>query len=276
MASGLSALPFSRQLLQAQPTERREQRYLLAVKYPMIQGNAPVLDKLKMLSDIGFDGVEARSRDAMDWIALRKASEQTGIRVHGVVNSSNPDIVSAIKLSQDLGGSSVLVVAGRVNRENRYDKVYAETSAIIRQAVPLAEKTGIRILVENVWNNFLLSPLEMARYVDQFESPAVGVYFDVGNVVRFGWPAHWIQILKHRIGKLDIKEYSREKQLNEGLWKGFDVEIGDGDSDWPEVRKALDEIGFRGWATAEVKGGDQARLAEIYARMQRVLNSPVD
>ena len=123
-----------------------------------------------------------------------------------------------------------------------------------------------------MWNGFLLSPLEMARYIDEFDSDHVGAYFDVGNVVWFGWPAHWIRILGKRIGKLDIKEYSRKKQNDEGLWKGFDVKIGDADCDWPEVRQALAEIGFSGWATAEVGGGGRERMQDIAERMDRVLD----
>ena len=242
-----------------------------AVKFHMIQGNLSILDKFKLVRDLGFDGVEPRTRDKLDQRQLAKASEATGLRIHGVINSSNPDIATAVKMSKSLGGDSVLVVAGRVNKDSPYDRVYRETQQIIRRAIPVAEKHQIRILVENVWNNFLLSPLEMARYLDEFQSPWVGAYFDVGNVVRFGWPDQWIRILGKRIGKLDIKEYSRAKQRNEGLWKGFDVEIGEGDCDWPAVRKALDEIGFRGWATAEVRGGDRQRLADIARRMDQVL-----
>ena len=119
--------------------------------------------------------------------------------------------------------SSVLVVAGRVDKTTSYDANYKATQAWIRQAIPLAEKHGLRLLIENVWSNFLLSPLEMARYIDEFQSDTVGSYFDVGNVVCFGWPEQWIRILAGRIGKLDIKEYSRSKQENEGLWKGFEV-----------------------------------------------------
>ena len=122
-----------------------------------------------------------------------------------------------------------------------------------------------------MWNNFLLSPLEAARYVDGFESAWIGWYFDVGNVVRYGWPDQWIRILGGRILKLDIKEYSREKRDNEGLWKGFNVEIGDGDCDWPAVRAALRDIGYEGWATAEVRGGDEARLSDIAKRMNGAL-----
>lgn len=242
------------------------------VKYHMVQADLSVTDKFKMLKDLGYDGVEIHTREKTDRKVFAAAQEASGLPIHGVLNSSNPDIQSAIELARYFGSSSVLVVAGRVNSENRYDRVYRETQAIIRRGIPTAEKHEVKILVENVWNNFLLSPLEMARYLDEFDTPWVGAYFDVGNVVRFGWPAHWIRILGTRIGKLDIKEYSREKQLNEGLRKGFEVEIGEGDCDWPEVRKALAEIKFRGWATAEVRGGGRERLEEIARRMERVLD----
>ena len=128
------------------------------------------------------------------------------------------------------------------------------------------------LLVENVWNNFLLSPLEMARYIDELESDTLGVYFDIGNVVRFGWPEHWIRTLGTRIKKLDIKEYSREKQNDEGLWKGFDVKIGEGSVDWAAVRTELKALNYKGWGTAEVSGGEEDRLADISARMDRVLD----
>jgi hexulose-6-phosphate isomerase len=163
----------------------------------------------------------------------------------------------------------VLLVPAVVNKEVSYGDAYRRSQSEIRKALPIAEETGIRILFENVWNNFLLSPLETARYIDEFESSLVGAYFDVGNVVRYGWPEHWIAALGDRIGKLDIKEYSRELQNTKGPGAGFGVEIGDGDCDWPAVMKALDEIGYEGWATAEVRGGDAARLREIAERMDR-------
>lgn len=243
-----------------------------AVKFQMIRGRMSVLDKFKMLEDLGYDGVEFRHREKVDRKEVVKARDATGLTVHGIINSTDPDIKGAIDLAKYYGGDSVLLVAGRVNQQNAYDKVYRQTQKLIRTAIPHAEKTGVKLLVENVWNGFLLSPLEMARYIDELDSDHVGAYFDVGNVVRFGWPAHWIRILGKRIGKLDIKEYSRKKQNDEGLWKGFDVKIGDADCDWPEVRKALAEIGFSGWATAEVGGGGRERMQDIAERMNRVLD----
>ena len=243
-----------------------------AVKFHMIKEEMSVLDKFKLLKDVGLDGTEIHVTSKVDRNEVRRAIDRTGVVVHGFLNSDKPDLIHAIDSAKYYGGSSVLVVAGRVDASHPYDEVYRQQQSRIRKALPYAEKHNIKLLIENVWNGFLLSPLEMARFIDELDSPAVGAYFDVGNVVRFGWPDHWIRILGKRIAKLDIKEYSRAKQMNEGLRKGFEVEIGEGDCDWPAVRKALNEIGYNsGWATAEVPGGDRNRIAEIAQRMNEVL-----
>jgi len=110
----------------------------------------------------------------------------------------------------------------------------------------------------------------MARYIDEFESPWIGAYFDVGNIVNFGYPEQWIRILGHRIFKLDIKEFSRKKRDELGTWSGFDVKLGEGDVNWKAVMETLERIGYEGWGSAEVKGGDRVRLREISERMDRI------
>lgn len=268
-ASALNLFP---KMLSAAPGENGG-RLRKAVKYHMIDEDRPVVGKFKLLQDLGFDGVEIRTRDELDREEVLQARQETGLPIHGVINAADPDIRGAVDLAKYYGGTSVLVVAGRVTADRPYDENWTEWQNRLKEAAPYAEEQGILLLVENVWNNFLLSPLEMREFIDRIDSPAVGVYFDVGNVVRFGWPEQWIRILGHRIKKLDIKEYSREKQRHEGLWKGFDVKIGEGSVDWTAVREALKEIGFSGWATAEVGGGDRQRLADIAERMDRVLRS---
>ncbi|HOZ47016.1 MAG TPA: sugar phosphate isomerase/epimerase family protein [Candidatus Hydrogenedentes bacterium] len=243
-----------------------------AVKYDMIQGDFSVVEKFQLLKDIGFDGVEPSVREKVDPEEMLAASKATGLPIHGVVNGSTADLRAAVDRAKCYGASSVLVVAGRVNEEMSYADNYTATQATIREAIPYAEANQIMLLVENVWNNFLLSPLEMARYIDELESEWVGVYFDVGNVVRFAWPEHWIPVLGKRIRKLDIKEYSRQKQNDEGLWKGFNVEIGEGSIDWTAVRRELKKIGYSSWATAEVGGGGRERLEDIARRMNQVLD----
>lgn len=243
-----------------------------AVKYGMIKdGNTP-LEKLQVLKDLGYDGVEP-SFNEVDMTELAKASEATGIPVHGIVKGwSFDDINVCIDQAKAIGATSVLIVAGKVDENMPYARNYAETQEHMKRAAEHAAQQEIHLLVENVWNNFLLSPLEMARYIDEIDNPWVGAYFDVGNVHRYGWPEHWVPVLGKRIVKLDIKEYSIKKMNDEGTWKGFNVEIGDGTIDWAAVRRELALLDFQGWATAEVGGGDRDRLADIAARMDRVLD----
>src|SRR5690606_33398267 len=224
--------------------------------FGMIKEDLSVLEKFRLLKDLGFDGVELDSPNNLDPAEVLEARDKTGLEIPGVVNSahwklplSDPDprvreqCVKAVEQSlrdcKLYGGTTVLLVPGVVKQEVSYRDAWERSRQEIRKVLPVAEETGIRIAFENVWNNVLISPLEAARYVDEFNHPMVGWYFDVGNIVRYGWPEHWIEALGKRILKLDIKEYSRDKQQNEGLWKGFDVELLEGDCNWPEVNKAL-------------------------------------
>ena len=167
----------------------------------------------------------------------------------------------------------MLLVPAVVNKDVSYTDAYTRSQAEIRKAVPLAEELGVKIAIENVWNGFLLSPLEAARYVDEFKSPAVGWHFDVGNVINTGWPEQWIRVLGKRIQKLHIKEFSRAKRDKEGLWKGFDVPLLEGDNDWPAVVKALDDVGYRGWAITEQGGGDTPEgLKDLAQRLEKILS----
>jgi L-ribulose-5-phosphate 3-epimerase len=258
-----------------------------SLKWGMVKGDMSIMDKFKMLKELGYDGVELDSPNELNPKEVLAARDKTGLEIPGVVNSvhwksplSDPDpkvratcVQSMEKALNDCklyGGTTVLLVPGVVNANVSYRDAYERSQAEIRKLLPVAEKTGIKIALENVWNNFLLSPLEAARYVDEINHPLLGWYFDVGNVVRYGWPEHWIEALGKRIMKLDIKEYSRKKQSDEGIWKGFNVEIGEGDCNWPAVNKALSQIGYSGWASAEVGGGDRARLADVSQRMDRV------
>ena len=143
------------------------------------------------------------------------------------------------------GGTTVLVVPAVVNRKVGYRDAYKRSQENIRKLIPDAEKHGVKIAIEEVWNKFLLSPLEFARYIDEFESPWVGAYFDVGNVVEFGYPEEWIRELGKRILKIHIKEYAKRNRFNYRLGEGKEI-------DWAAVRSALIEVGYDGWITAEV------------------------
>ncbi len=260
-----------------------------ALKIGMIQGGETLTEKFDIARQAGFEGVELDSPGSYTEADVAAAKEATGIDVPGVVDSvhwretlSHPDpairakgvagLETAIRDCKAFGGTTVLLVPAVVNAQVAYTEAYERSQAEIRKVLPLCEETGVKIAIENVWNNFLLSPIEAARYVDEL-GPMVGWHFDIGNIVNYGWPEHWIRTLGARIWKLDVKEYSRRKRDEEGLWKGFAVQIGEGDCGWPEVCKALDDIGYRGWAAAEVAGGDLAALADVAQRMDRVLNA---
>ncbi|HEY1598892.1 MAG TPA: sugar phosphate isomerase/epimerase family protein [Pirellulales bacterium] len=261
-----------------------------AVKYGMIQAGNSVKEKFQLLKELGFDGVEMDSPSKLDSNEVLRARDEVGLPIHGVVDSvhwrdtlSDPDptvrarglegLKIALHDAKQYGGTTVLLVPAVVNKEVSYADAYTRSQVEIRKAIPLANELGIKIALENVWNNFLLSPLEEARYIDEFDSPLVGAYFDVGNVLRYGWPEHWITTLGPRIMKLDIKEFSRKKQNEEGLGKGFDVELLQGDCDWPAVMAALRTIKYSGWATAEIPGGGHDRLQTIAANMDRIFAS---
>jgi len=269
----------------AAPGKAKSPELKKAVKIGMVKEPASLLGKLKLLKEIGFDGVELNSPNGFSGDEVLEARDESGLPIHGLVDSvhwrqtlSHADpavrtagveaLKTAINDAKAYGASSVLLVPAVVSKDVSYHDAYTRSQAEIRKALPLAEELGIRVLFENVWNNFLLSPIEFARYIDEFESSAVGAYFDVGNVVRFGWPEHWIRVLGKRIVKLDIKEYSRKLQKSKGPGAGFGVKIGDGDCDWPAVMQALGDIGYSGWATAEVSGGNRKRLEDIYVRME--------
>ncbi len=267
----------------------RERNIKKALKIGMIGGDGSLADKFKLVADLGFDGVEMDSPNELALDDVLAAKEASGLEIPGVVDSVHwrstlgdldPEVrakgvaglETALRDASAYGASTALLVPAVVNKGISYQDAYERSQAEIKKVLPLAEELGVSIAIENVWNQFLLSPLEAARYVDEFESDRVGWFMDVGNVVNYGWPEQWIEILGARVLKLDFKEFSRSKRDNEGLWKGF-CELGEGDCDWPAVMAAVDAIGYEGWASAEVQGGDATRLRAISAWMDTILAS---
>ncbi len=260
-------------------------RFKKAVKYHMIDEEMSVVEKFQMLKELGYDGVEIRSPNDLSEQQVLDAMDETGLPVHGLVagwkNLGDPDpkrraesvqeIEAALREAEVYGCSAVLVVPERIEQGIAYDRAFSNSRRELRRLTPLAEETGVKIAIENVWNNFLLSPMEYARYIDELDTPWIGAYFDVGNVVRYGWPEQWIRILGDRIIKLDIKEYSRERANEQGPGAGFDAKLGEGSVDWAAVRQACADIGFSGWGTAEVSGGNRDRIADIADRMNDIL-----
>lgn len=265
-------------------------RIYKAVVFNRVQTDAPIPQKFELLGDVGFSGAEIRAPfSASKQRALTRAQDSTDVRAHGVMNKhhwqvrlSDPDpkvreqAVEYLKISirdaAAIGASSVLLVPGKVTdpEHENYQQVWNRSIEGIRKAIPLAADRGVYILVENVWNNFFYDPQggrhqqpdDFVRYIDEIASPWVAAYFDIGNFRRYAKPSEWIRALGHRIVKLHVKDWGRGE--------GF-VKIGEGDVNWADIRAALKDIRFSGWATAEVDGGGRERLAEIASRMDKVL-----
>jgi hexulose-6-phosphate isomerase len=180
-----------------------------------------------------------------------------------VIEKGLKEIETALRSGKAMGADTVLLVPAVVNDKTSYDAAYERSQKNIRTILPLAEELKMVIAVENVWNSFLLSPLEFARYVDEFNNPWLRAYFDVGNVVVFGWPEQWIRILGKRIVKIHLKDFKKEPRE----W----VNLRDGSVNWPEVRKALAEVGYAGYLTPELAGGDEAYLRDLSARVDKIL-----
>src|SRR5581483_6744339 len=247
-------------------------------------------DKFELLKRLGFQGVEINSPSDLDLDELVAARDATGIKIHGVIDSvhwkdtlSSPDeavrarglaaLRTALADGKKVGATTALLVPGVVNKEVSYEQCWERSTAEVKKAIPDAEKAGVKIAIEVVWNNFLTKPEQLIEYVDQFKAPWVGAYFDCSNMIKYGVPsATWIRKLGKRMLKFDFKGYSVAKAKAAGSdAAGFQVGIGEGDENWPEILKACAEVGYRTWATAEVKAGDEEWLADVSRRMDKIL-----
>jgi len=258
----------------------------LAVKYDMIRMDGPIEKKFELIKLLGFQGVEMNSPSDINKDEAVKARDKTGIAIHGVIDSvhwkdtlSHPDkkvrakglaaLEGALEDAKVYGADTVLLVPGVVNKDVTYEQCWQRSSAEVRKALPTAERNNVKIAIEVVWNNFLTTPDQLVEYVDQFKSPYIGAYFDCSNMLKYGVKSgDWIRKLGKRMLKFDFKGFSQTKfQNKENPW----VPIGEGSEDWPDVLKALAEVGYNGWATAEVRGGGRKELQDVAERMKRVL-----
>jgi L-ribulose-5-phosphate 3-epimerase len=287
--STFTALAAASPRLVGAPNEKKRPNIHKGIMYQTIGYKGSVMEKFKACQEAGFEGIEAMSH--MNQEEVLAARDATGLKIPSVccnthwqlkLTDPNPagrergrqGLEQALRDAQQYGARSVLLVPGVVDKQTSYADAYTRSQEQIRQALPLAEELKVKIAIENVWNNFLLSPLEAARYVDEFQSPWVGWHFDIGNVIHYGWPEQWVRILGKRIVTLHIKEFSRKRADSEGRGKGFQVEFLKGDNDWPGVMRALDEVGFDGWGIAEQPGGgDLEGLKKLSNEMDRIFAS---
>jgi hexulose-6-phosphate isomerase len=263
-----------------------------AVKYGMIGEGKTILEKFQLIKSIGFDGVEMDSPADINREEVVAARDESGIVIHGVVCSthwgvrmSDPkeevrakavtNFRTALEDTKTYGGTTTLLVPGAVRdpKKENFDQCWERSTACVKQLIPDAKRLGVKIAIETVWNDFITTPEQLIKYVDQFESEYVAAYFDISNMLKYGVPAaEWVRKLGKRMAKFDFKGYSLERAKEKGnAWEGFNVPIGEGSENWPEVLKALEEVGYEGFATSEVGGGGRKKLEEIARRMDKVL-----
>jgi L-ribulose-5-phosphate 3-epimerase len=274
IATGLLGRPI------ATPAGSKNTKIRKALQIGMLPKNLSDADRFKLAKECGFEGIEGSPMEDLD--AARKLgtlAREAGVPIHSIVYGgwgapfSDPDpkviekglagMETALRSAKALGAETVLLVPAIVTETVSYGDAYKRSQEHIRKLLPLAEQLGIIIAVENVWNKFLLSPLEFARYVDEFESPWLRAYFDVGNVILFGYSQDWIRTLGKRIVKIHLKDFKRKDYQ----W----TNLLEGDVNWKQVRLALEEVSYDGFVTTELNGGDKSYLTDLSERIDRII-----
>lgn len=258
-----------------------------SIMWETIGVEGTVLEKCKAVKMAGYDGIEPSSH--MDREEVIDALKSTGLAVSSVCCSthwakplSHPDdnvrkegiegIITALEDARMYGTDSVLVVPGTVSDDVSYDDCWERSTDSIKKILPIAERLKVDICIENVWNNFILSPIEARNYIDQFDSANVKFYFDCGNVLVYGWPEQWIKILGKRIGRIHIKEFSKKKAESQGKWKGFDVKLTEGDVNWQNVMNEIRKVYSNTWLTTEQGNGPSLDdLKDLSSRFDKIL-----
>jgi hexulose-6-phosphate isomerase len=249
----------------------------------MLPENLSYADRFKLARAVGFEVVQAPTEpDQRKAEEIKRAADGANIRIDSVMNmdhwrfplSSSDSAVlekslagmrTSLHNAKLWGSDAVLLVPAVVNPQTSYRDAWTRSQQQIRKLIPLAEDLKIVIAIEEVWNKFLLSPIEMASYIDEFHSPWIKAWFDVGNVLLYGYPQDWIRTLGKRIVKVHLKDFKRREDGY--AW----VNLGDGDVDWTAVRQAFTEIGYAGSAVTELEKGDEPYLRDVSNRVDRLV-----
>src|SRR5205809_4913958 len=253
------------------------------VWFEMLPAKLSTADRFKLARNVGFEVVQAPTEpDERKAEEIKKAAEVANIRIDSVMNmdhwkyplsSSDRAVVekslagmrTSLHNAKLWGSDAVLLVPAVVNPQTSYHDAWTRSQKEIRTLIPLAEELKVVIAIEEVWNKFLLSPLEMAAYIDEFHSQWIKSWFDVGNVLLYGYPQDWIHTLGKRIVKVHLKDFKRKEDGY--AW----VNLGDGDVDWTAVRQAFADIGYSGSVITELDGGDETYLRDVSRRIDRLL-----
>jgi hexulose-6-phosphate isomerase len=286
-AAGVSAITHAETSLSVTATSATPQPGSSAITkglvFTMLPEKLSVTDRFKLARDTGFEVIQAPTTpDAKQADEIKAAADASGVRVDSVMNmahwkyplsSADPAVVetsmegmrTSLRNAKLWGCDAVLLVPAVVNPQTSYKEAWTRSQKQVRALLPLAEELKIVIAIEEVWNKFLLSPLEMLTYINEFKHPLIRAWFDVGNVVLYGYPQDWIHTLGTTIAKVHLKDFKRSE--NGYAW----VNLGDGDIDWPAVRQAFADIGYHGSAIAELQPGGESYLRDVNKRIDRLL-----
>jgi len=272
-----------------------------------LEGKLDPIEAIELAAKCGFEALEfgifgsgplGLDQPPSKWAEIRTKAEKSKIQLASTAsglywsrsladqNEANrakaaDDIRKMLQISAWLGAKTLLVIPGAVDvffMEDRqvqsYDEVLSHSVAGLKSLAPEAERLGVRMGIENVWNRFLLSPTEMVDFLSKIGSPFVGAYLDVANVLPFGYPEQWIRILKHRLVGVHFKDFRRKVGTAEGF-----VDLLEGDVNWPEVMKALTEVSYSGPVACEMipayKHHPMVRVLNASAAMDAILGRPV-
>jgi len=255
-------------------------RPLKALQSNMLPKELLDAQKFALAKKCGFEGIELNGpiKDLAVAKELGAQARQAGVPIHSIVNGGGgplsdprPQNVAkglagmelSLRCAKACGADAVLLVPAVVTEEVGYAEAWERSQKNVRQLLPLAKELQVIIAVENVWNKFLLSPIEFAKYVDEFDSPWLRAYIDVGNMILFGFAQDWVRTVGKRIVRIHLKDFKRQGYQ----W----TNLLDGDVNWPQVRQALAEIGFTSYMTTELGGGDEAYLTDLAGRIDKII-----
>jgi hexulose-6-phosphate isomerase len=249
--------------------------------YGMLPKSLGIEEKFKVAKKVGFEGIEVPTIENPDMVEeMKQVAKISGIKIHSIMNSlhwkypfssDDPSVIkkgmegmeTSLRNAKEFGADTVLLVPAVVDVKTSYKDAYTRSQKYIKELLTLAKELNVIIAIENVWNKFLLSPLEFLRYIEEFDNPYLKAYFDVGNIVLYGIPQDWIRTLGKQIVKIHIKGFNEKT-------REF-VNLGEGTIDWLEVRRALSDIGYNGYITAELRGGDENYLLNVSGTMDKII-----
>ena len=273
----------------APPAFAKQRDLKRAIMWSTVGVKGSVMEKMQLVKTAGFLGVEPMG--GMDRTEVREALQETGLKAasvcvhtHWAKPLSAPDeatrkigfdgLVHSLQDAQAYGATSVLLVPGVAKKGVSYEECFQRSVSEIKKAVPAAKDTGVKIAIENVWNDFITTPKQAVDFLDAINSEWVGWHFDIGNVGRYSPAEEWIPIIGKRILKLHIKEFNTKNMTPDNPGKGFGSKFLEGTNNWPAIMTALDKIGYTGWGIAEQGGGNTPEgLKDLADRMAKIFAS---